>query len=157
MTLTNLHTCIAPWLLAGVILLLSACGGGTTKKGPTLSPDQQLAQTYGYSTNIEPVKRILDYRSSSFESINDRSLVIRGGGPGHYLITLRSPCSGLSLVDRFNTTATVNQLTLLDAIVVQQAYRGGPQNCAIDAMYRIHRPHSSIGNSASDMGVGVGL
>lgn len=114
-------------------LMLLACASAPPESIPL---KEKLAKR-GYVIG-EPVKRLRDYRINGWNSIDRRSVIMIVGASKHYLVTLRSPCDGLTSAEHLAFSTTIGDLTDKDKLVVRSAGRYLEQ-CYIDKIYPLSR------------------
>jgi len=115
-------------------LLLGACASAPSgDQGPTL--EQKLAER-GYKAG-DSVERIADYRVDGWQYIDNQRVVFSAGPGRDYLVSVRTPCSGLMGADSIGFTSTVSYVTRLDKLVVRDAGFDNP--CPIEELREVKK------------------
>ena len=124
---------------AGLIalLMLLACA---TESPESIPLEERLAKR-GYVIG-EPVKRIQDYRINGWNSVDRRNVIMNVGASQNYLVTLRSPCDGLTSAEHLAFSTTIGDLTDKDKLLVRGAGRYLEQ-CYIDKIYTLEKINGS--------------
>jgi hypothetical protein len=115
-------------LLTLAVSVLAACasnveletiGERMAERGYLIGPDDQ---------------RIPRYRISSWNSIDDRYLIVRSGVSDHYLVELFAPCLGLDTAFSIGFATPSTRLDSFGSILVRDSSRS-LERCRIENIY----------------------
>lgn len=123
------------YLLSAIALaLLVACASRPAADKP-LTLDQKLEKA-GYKLG-GTVDTIQSWNVDGWNRIDDQHVVFNAGPSRDYLVSLMAPCSGLTSAQTIGFTATVDQLTHFDKLVVRDI--GFTDQCQIDSLNKLKR------------------
>lgn len=123
------------YLLSAVALvLLAACASRPATDQP-LTLDQKLEKN-GYKLG-GTVDDIQSWSVDGWNRIDDQHVVFNAGPSRDYLVTLMTPCHGLTSAQTIGFTATVDRLTHFDKLVVHDI--GFTDQCQIESLNKLKR------------------
>lgn len=124
------------YLLSVIALaLLAACASRPPAADKPLTLEQKLEKA-GYELGGE-VDSIQSWQVDGWNRIDDQHAVFNSGPSRDYLVTLQTPCRGLASAETIGFTATVDQVTHFDKLVVHDI--GFTDQCQIDSLHKLKR------------------
>jgi hypothetical protein len=123
--------------IAGAI----ACGACAGTPGQQETLEQKLAsQKFRLG---EPVQRIQKWRLDSWVYLDRLHVIMRTAPSTYFLVSLKTPCRGLSTTETIAFTTTSSQLTTFDKLVVKES-GGLIEQCYIDALHRLKKVNENL-------------
>ena len=134
-------------ILYGAAVAVSAAAlFGCASSGPAADGKpslQSLLAERGFKLGKE-VSSIEDYRINGWNGVDSQHLIFDAGPGRNYLVTTQMPCNGLLSAEQIAFTSTLNPLSRLDKLLVQDA--GFTTNCPIKELHaldKIEKPGKS--------------
>lgn len=128
-------------IAGGVIFLLIAVACASTPAEPVPLEDQlaQLGFTIG-----QPVKRIINYPVSGWNSLDRKHVIMNFGAARNYLLTLRTSCDDVLSASLISFSTTVGNLTDNDKLLVRNSsnYLSQCYISTIHELEKIKKTHS---------------
>lgn len=115
-------------LQLSLLIALTACAGNAD----LASIEERMAER-GYLIGPDD-QRIPRYRISSWNSIDDRYLIVRSGVRDHYLVELFTPCLGLDAAFSIGFATPGTRLDRFGSILVRDT-SSSIERCRIENIY----------------------
>jgi len=121
-------------------IVLLAITAACANRPPETSLEEKLAQL-GYTLG-EPVKRVINFQLSGWNSVDHKHVIMNFGASRYYLLSLRTSCDGLRSATLINFTTTAGNLTTTDKILVRNDSHHLSQ-CYISTIHELEKTRAT--------------